>query len=86
MLSEFKNDITLNAALFQKVKVVYDAKKSLDLTQEQDMLLEKQYKGFARNGSNLNETDKTKLREIDAALSKLSLQFGENVLAETNAF
>ncbi len=86
LLSEFKNDITLNAALFRKVKVVYDARKSLDLTPEQEMLLEKQYKGFARNGSNLNETDKTKLREIDAELSKLSLQFGENVLAETNAF
>lgn len=86
LLSEFKNDITLNAALFKKVKMVYDARKSLDLTPEQNMLLEKQYKGFARNGSNLNETDKTKLREIDAALSKLSLQFGENVLAETNAF
>jgi len=50
------------------------------------MLLEKQYKGFARNGANLNENDKNKLREIDAKLSKLSLQFGENVLAETNAF
>ena len=50
------------------------------------MLLEKQYKGFARNGANLNETDKAKLREIDTESSKLSLQFGENVLAETNAF
>ena len=50
------------------------------------MLLEKQYKSFARNGANLNEDDKTKLREIDAKLSKLSLKFGENVLAETNAF
>ena len=58
----------------------------LDLTPEQQMLLDKQYKGFARNGANLNETDKTELRKIDAQLSKLSLQFGENVLAETNAF
>ena len=50
------------------------------------MLLEKQYKGFARNGANLNDTHKTQLRKIDTKLSKLSLQFGENVLAETNAF
>jgi len=50
------------------------------------MLLEKQYKGFARNGANLNDDDKAKLRAIDTKLSKLSLQFGENVLAETNAF
>ena len=85
-LSEFRNDITLNEALFKRVKAVFDAKETLDLTPEQRMLLEKQYKGFARNGANLNENDKNKLREIDAKLSKLSLQFGENVLAETNAF
>ncbi|MCG1037568.1 M3 family metallopeptidase [Polaribacter sargassicola] len=85
-LSEFSNDITLNEALFAKVKTVYDTKDSLNLTKEQAMLLDKQYKGFARNGANLKEEDKTKLREIDAQLSKLSLKFGENVLAETNAF
>ncbi|KGL62732.1 M3 family metallopeptidase [Polaribacter sp. Hel1_85] len=85
-LSEFANDITLNEALFKKVKAVYDVRKNLDLTPEQDMLLDKQYKRFARNGANLNKVDKNKLREIDAKLSKLSLKFGENVLAETNAF
>ena len=85
-LSEFSNDITLNEGLFKKVKAVFDNRNSLDLTPEQQMLLEKQYKGFARNGANLKEDDKNKLRKIDAQLSKLSLQFGENVLAETNAF
>jgi len=85
-LSEFKNDITLNEQLFKRVKAVYDSKQSQSLTPEQSMLLEKQYKGFARNGANLNDTDKTKLRKIDTELSKLSLQFGENVLAETNSF
>ena len=85
-LSEFKNDMILNEALFKKVKAVYDTKSVLKLTPEQSMLLEKQYKGFARNGANLNETDKAELRKIDTELSKLSLQFGENVLAETNAF
>ncbi len=85
-LSEFKNDITLNKALFEKVKKVYQQKDSLNLTPEQQMLLEKQYKGFARNGANLNEDKKQTLRKIDAQLAKLSLQFGENVLAETHAF
>lgn len=85
-LSEFKNDITLNEQLFKRVKTVYHSKKTLSLTHEQSMLLEKQYKGFARNGANLNDTDKTELRKIDSELSKLSLQFGENVLAETNNF
>ena len=85
-LTAFKNDITLNEDLFKKVKSVFDNRETLNLTPEQAMLLDKQYKSFARNGANLNDTDKIKLRKIDAKLSKLSLQFGENVLAETNAF
>jgi Zn-dependent oligopeptidase len=83
LLSEFGNDVRLNGALFAKVKAVYDQKKSLDLSIEQATLLEKKYKSFSRNGANLSEDKKSKLREIDLQLSKLSLQFGENVLAET---
>ncbi len=85
-LSEFKNDMILNANLFKRVKAVYDQKDALTLTPEQSMLLEKQYKGFSRNGANLNDEQKNKLRELDTKLSKLSLEFGENVLADTNAF
>ncbi len=86
LLSEFSNDIRLNEKLFNRVKSVYDQRENLELSVEQTTLLDKKYKSFARNGANLNDTDKTKLREIDMKLSKLSLQFGENVLAETNAF
>ena len=86
LLSEFSNDIMLNAKLFERVKAVYDAKKTLDLTTEQKTLLDKTYKGFARNGANLNDADKEKLRQIDKELSGLSLEFGENVLKETNAY
>ena len=86
LLSEFGNDITLNEGLFKRVKAVFESKSNLNLTPEQAMLLEKQYKSFARNGANLNENAKNKLRKIDAQLSTLSLKFGENVLAETNAF
>ncbi|QDO93765.1 M3 family metallopeptidase [Formosa sediminum] len=86
MLSEFSNDITLNEALFKRVKSIYDQKHNLDLTSEQLMLLNKSYKSFSRNGANLKEEKKEILRGIDKDLSKLSLSFGENVLAETNAF
>ncbi|AIM60927.1 peptidase M3 [Cellulophaga lytica] len=86
LLSEFGNDITLNEALFKRVKAVYEQKDNLDLTVEQQTLLDKRYKGFSRNGANLAEDKKTRLREIDAELSKLKLKFGENVLAETNKF
>ncbi|TBN01339.1 M3 family peptidase [Hyunsoonleella flava] len=86
MLSEFNNDITLNEDLFKKVKTVYDSKNKLDLTTEQETLLDKKYKSFSRNGANLSEDKKEQLREIDKKLSKLKLKFGENVLAETNKF
>ncbi|WP_033959242.1 M3 family metallopeptidase [Psychroserpens jangbogonensis] len=86
LLSEFSNDITLNKSLFKRVKVVYDTKDALDLTTEQKTLLDKKYKGFSRNGANLTDDKKTRLREIDKKSSQLKLKFGENVLAETNAF
>ncbi|RFN58699.1 M3 family metallopeptidase [Marixanthomonas ophiurae] len=86
LLSNFKNDLLLNEALFNRVKTVYDRRNSMTLTAEESMLLEKQYKGFARNGANLSEEKKEKLRKIDQDLSKLSLTFGEHVLAETNKY
>ena len=86
LLSEFSNDITLNEALFKRIKAVYEQKNELDLTVEQDTLLDKKYKSFSRNGANLPDDKKKRLREIDTELSKLKLKFGENVLAETNAY
>ena len=85
-LTEFSNDITLNEDLFKKIKIVYDKKDSLNLTAEQQTLLDKKYKGFVRNGALLNDEQKKKLREIDTQLAKLKLTFGENVLAETNNY
>jgi|TARA_B110000238_G_scaffold3293_1_gene3313 oligopeptidase A len=86
LLSDFKNDLLLNENLFKRVKQVYDHRGSLLLNEEQKMLLEKQYKGFSRNGANLSNIDQETLREIDSELSQLKLSFGENVLAETNDF
>ncbi len=86
LLSEFSNDIALNEDLFKRVKAVYKQKDTLDLTVEQQTLLDKKYKSFSRNGANLPEDKKLKLRDIDKKLSQLKLKFGENVLAETNKF
>ena len=86
LLSEFQNDIRLNEALFLRIKAVYDQKETLKLTPEQNTLLEKKYKMFFRNGATLATDQKAKLREIDKTLSQLSLTFGENVLADTNAY
>ncbi|MFX0555355.1 M3 family metallopeptidase [Maribacter sp. CXY002] len=86
LLTEFSNDITLNQALFKRIKSVYGQRENLNLSTEQQTLLEKKYKSFSRNGANLAEDKKKRLREIDAELSKLKLKFGENVLAETNKY
>lgn len=86
LLSEFGNDIRLNEVLFDRIKTVWKDKDTLSLNAEQHMLLEKTYKSFSRNGANLTAEKKANLRAIDTKLSKLSLTFGENVLAETNAY
>ena len=86
LITEFGNDIALNEDLFKRVKAVYENASNLNLTTEQATLLDKKYKGFARNGALLSEDKKTRLREIDTELAKLQLTFGENTLAETNNF
>lgn len=86
LLSKNSDDILLNAPLFTRIKAVYEQKESFDLSPEQDMLLEKTYKGFVRGGANLSEESKGRLREINQELSMLSLNFDENILKETNAF
>lgn len=86
LLSEFGNDITLNVELFKRIKSVYEEKDTLNLSVEQNTLLDKRYKSFSRNGANLSEGKKKRLREIDAESSKLKLKFGENILAETNKY
>ncbi|MCH7398724.1 M3 family metallopeptidase [Belliella sp. DSM 107340] len=85
-LSAHGDNISLNSKLFERVKAVWDSKDQLDLNGEKHKLLENTYKSFVRNGANLNDADKDKLREINTKLSSLTLQFGQNLLAETNAF
>lgn len=86
MLTKFQNDITLNPALFEKVKAVYAQKDKLKLNAEQQMLLENSYSNFIRQGANLTDIQKDTFREISTELSKLSLTFNENVLKETNSY
>lgn len=85
-LTDFSNDIRLNENLFKRVKAVYDKRESINLNTEQKMLLEKSYKGFSRNGANLDSASKEKYRAFTRELAELSLKFDENVLAETNSF
>ena len=86
ILTEFSSKISQNEKLFQRIKKVFDEKENLNLNEEQKTLLNETYKGFVRNGALLNEEDKKKLEKIDIDLSVKSLNFGQNVLAATNAY
>lgn len=85
MLSELSDGIILNEPLFQRVKAVYDQREQLGLNPEQMRLVTETYKSFADHGANLPEDKKERLKEINQELALLSLQFGNNVVAETNA-
>ena len=85
-LTDYSNDIILNEQLFKRVEAVYQHKENLTLTPEQTTLLNNTYKSFVRNGAKLSPEQKEQLRSIDKELSKLTLTFGEHVLAENNAF
>src|SRR5690606_22147095 len=86
MLTEYSARISQNEVLFEKIKKVYDEKEKYNLDEEQQMLLNETYKGFVRSGALLNGADKERFKEISIELSKKSLQFGQNVLAETNNY
>ena len=85
-LAQHGDDIAMNAALFARVKAVYDAKDALALPAEGSRLLEETYKDFVRGGAGLAADKQARLRQINEELSVLSVKFGENVLKENNAF
>ncbi|KAA3620077.1 MAG: M3 family peptidase [Calditrichaeota bacterium] len=86
ILSGHWDDIRLNPQLFQRIKTLYDQRESLELTGEQQRLLEDNYKQFVRGGANLDDAGKAKLREINEKLSVLAVKFSDNVLNEDNKF
>lgn len=86
LLTEFSSKISQNQKLFERIKKVYNEREKYDLNEEQQTLLTETYKGFVRSGALLNDDDKKKLEKINIDLSMKSLQFGQNVLASTNAY
>ncbi|GAB3506785.1 M3 family metallopeptidase [Spirosoma knui] len=85
-LAKHSDDISLNPVLFQRVKAVYGQRSKLRLSGDQQRLLEKTYKNFVRNGAALPADKQDRLRKINGELSVLTLKFGQNLLAENNAY
>ncbi len=86
LLSAHADDLAFDEGLWKRVKAVWEARASEKLDPEQARLLENAYKSFVRAGANLSAEAKVRMRAINAELSKLSLTFGDNLLAETNAY
>lgn len=83
-LTRHHDNISLNPALFKRIKAVYEKRNEMGLNDQQIRVTEKYYKDFERSGANLSPEDQSRLRQINEELSKSVLQFGENLLAETN--
>ena len=85
-LTSHRNEIQLNPVLFERISTLYQKRSELNLDPQQMRTLEKYYDDFVRGGAALSEKDKETLKDINTQLSNLSLQFSQNLLAETNAF
>lgn len=86
LMTEHNAYMTMNETLFARVKTIYDNKANLGLTREQEMVLDKYYRMFVRGGALLDADKKAQFMEIEKQLSLASIEFGDNSLAETNAF
>ena len=85
VISAHGDNLMMNPKLFERVKAVYEAPQD-NLTREQQMLLKDLYEGFVRNGIGLDEAGQARMKEINSELATLALTFGNNLLAQSNAF
>ncbi len=82
-LAAFGDEVNQNEALFERVSAIHDSKKQMKkLTPEERRLVEDSYKGFVRNGANLDEAGKKRVAEINQRLATLGTEFTQNLLAD----
>lgn len=86
LLAAHYDAISMNEALFKRIKAVYDKRNESNLNAEQIRLVEKMYNNAVRQGALLNKEQKKRLMAINEELSLLSVRFDNNLLAETNDF
>ena len=83
-LSAHQDAITLNPALFSRIKSLYDNQGSLSLNSEDSWLLQKYYRDFVYAGAHLTQDQREELTKINERLSFLETQFSKNLLADKN--
>lgn len=86
LLTELNGYIFMNDTLFGRIRTLHEKKKTLGLTEEQEIVLENYYKQFVRGGALLSTTDKAKLLELDTQIGLAQIEFGKNLLADNKDF
>ena len=86
LISVHSDNIFMNPDFFKKVDALFQNIDNLGLNQEQKMVLKNLHNSFVKNGIALGEAEQARMREINLELSTLSNTFGNNLLAENNAF
>ena len=86
LVSVHSDNIFMNPDFFKKVDALFQNIDNLGLNQEQKMVLKNLHNSFVKNGIALGEAEQARMREINLELSSLSNTFGNNLLAENNAF
>ncbi len=79
-LAEYGSEITMNAALFQRIETLWSARNTLDLTDEQHRVLMLTRRGFVRAGARLEGSDRDRLKDIVQRLATLGTEFAQNML------
>jgi len=84
-LAAHSDAIRLNPALFARVDRLHARLDQLGLDPESRRLLDRTHRDFVRSGARLGETEKTRLKALNAEIATLQTSFAQNVLKETNA-
>lgn len=86
MYSQFSDEITMDDALFQRIRSLYERRDQMGLSPDRRKAVEDYYKVFARNGALLDAAAKDSLKALNTELTELYLTFNRNLLNATNAF
>jgi len=85
-LTEYGTELGQHQGIFNAIKSIVDSPGFKDLNLAQKKALENEMRDFHLSGIDLQETQKTRFKEIKQALSKLTTKFEENVLDATHAW
>ena len=86
ILSQHHTAIALDPRFFARVDSIYSRSKRMKLDDEQRRVLERTHTSLVRSGARLDEPAKKRMAEINARLATLGTTFGQNVLADEQAY